>query len=77
MTILDFAILKKFNGESLSLDYIRDGASTLCNMLERGRDFVPDIIIGVNQGGMAVAAAMNKHFQKPGGCPRITSTRIW
>jgi hypoxanthine phosphoribosyltransferase len=54
-------------GKDLSLTYLQRGAERLYKMVHRTGLLNPDLIIGNNQGGMAVAAMMNKWFRKPLG----------
>ncbi len=56
----------EFLGEKLSVYDMKESAKTLYQNVVMSR-FIPDIIIGLNGGGLVVAAAMNASFMKPIG----------
>lgn len=56
-----------FDKSVISLEDYRDGAEILLDQIERKDSFDPEVIIAVNQGGMVVAAVMNKYWRKPVG----------
>lgn len=58
---------QKFRKKVLSLEDYRAGAEILRDLVEWHHNFAPEILIAVNQGGMATAAVMNKHWRKPVG----------
>lgn len=55
-----------FNEKELLVEDMKESAKQLYRMVERSH-FRPDIIIGINGGGMVVAAAMNATSRRPIG----------
>lgn len=53
--------IKEYPGEILSFHDVKRGARILSKMVSRSR-WYPDIIMGVNHGGMTVAAVISKAF---------------
>ena len=66
---------KRFDKKIIELEDYRSGAEILLDMVDRRDTFDPDIIIAVNQGGMVVAAVMNKRWRKPVGVISIASKK--
>lgn len=56
----------EFQGKIISVNDMKEEAKTLYRLAVQSR-FIPDIIIGLNGGGLVVAAAMNASFVKPIG----------
>jgi len=57
----------------LSFDYMKAGARLLYAMIEKSK-FHPDVIIGVNRGGLVVATAIHTLYQKPMGVIHTADT---
>lgn len=57
--------------EFLSFDYMKAGARILCQMIEKSR-FSPDFIVGVNNGGLIIAAAIHTIYQRPIGVAHMS-----
>jgi hypoxanthine phosphoribosyltransferase len=59
----------------LGVDDMKEAGGALYRMVERSH-FRPDIIIGINGGGMVVATAMNVGYQRPIGVIDTRDTKV-
>lgn len=75
VTFLERIKPQRFDKKIMALEDYRNGAEILLDMVDRRDSFDPEVIIAVNQGGMVVAAVMNKRWRKPVGVVYIASEK--
>lgn len=63
------------NKTIITLEDYRKGAEILLDQIESRDSFDPEMIIAVNQGGMVVAAVINKSWRKPVGVAYTASEK--
>lgn len=75
IAFLDRIKPQRFDKDTMTLEDYREGAEILLDIIDRRDSFDPEIIIAVNQGGMVVAAVMNKRWRRPVGVVYVASVK--